>query len=102
MLQSVAAARYPADAVGDVEIHVDASKKSPGLFARRDPKCVAGRKAVLAAAKAWTWRHEVTIIKARENKGIREAWLSAYDPSLTGEELGRILILEDDVELSPA
>ena len=56
LLQSVAAARYPADAVVDVEIHVDACRKSPGLFARRDPKCVAGRKAVLATLclVAWT------------------------------------------------
>ena len=82
LLHSVAAARYPADAVVDVEIHVDACRKSPGLFARRDAKCVEGRKAVLAAAKAWTWRHgEVSVVKAKENKGIRKAWLSAYDPS---------------------
>ena len=82
LLYSIDAASYPAAATIDVEIHVDACRKSPGLFARRDPKCVAGRKAVLAAAKAWTWRFgDVSVVKAKENKGIRQAWLSAYDPS---------------------
>ena len=63
LLHSVEAARYPADAVVDVEIHVDACKKSPGLFGRRDPTCVAGRKAVLETA-----------ILSRRRSGATPTW----------------------------
>ena len=52
------------------------------------------------AAEAWarTWPlGSARVEKSGEWRGVRGAWLHCSDPGIYGEELGRVLILEDDV-----
>ncbi|KAH8074075.1 N-acetylneuraminate 7-O(or 9-O)-acetyltransferase [Aureococcus anophagefferens] len=60
---------------------------------------------VLKTARAWasTWPHgEAIVVDVKENRGVRGAWLAAYDPSVFGDEGRRAVVFEDDVVASPA
>ncbi|KAJ8602088.1 hypothetical protein CTAYLR_001642 [Chrysophaeum taylorii] len=93
----------------DVEIHVDQVEPEEKLLSflrqRRSSKVARQeRKEVIAVAKEWCgrWAFGCRVIKAPEWRGVRGQWLACSDPSVFGEELSRFLIVEDDVELSPA
>jgi len=82
LLRSLAQADYAGDAV-DVHIHIDHSS------ANAESVAVARAFAMPAG--------NVSCSVARAPRGLRDAWLQAWDP----REGERAVILEDDIELSP-
>ncbi|KAK7250103.1 N-acetylneuraminate 7-O(or 9-O)-acetyltransferase [Aureococcus anophagefferens] len=123
LLASLDAADYPDAADISVEIFVDGLPRT-SWFGRnrglgRDRKHARARASlslaraatpplppqVLKTARAWasTWPHgEAIVVDVKENRGVRGAWLAAYDPSVFGDEGRRAVVFEDDVVASPA
>ena len=108
LLSSLEAASYPETAKIDVEIHVDQVARSGGWLFGRSASADERkqRRAVIALARIWAgtrWdRGEARVFPSREQRGVRGMWLACSDPGLFGEEFTRVVILEDDIELSPA
>ena len=108
LLASLEAASYPEKAKIDVEIHVDQVARPGNWFFGRGASTAERkqRRAVVRLARAWAgsqWSQgEVRVVRSRVPLGLRGMWLACSDPGLFGEEFTRIVILEDDVELSPA
>ena len=108
LLSSLEAASYPETAKIDVEIHVDQVARSGGWLFGRSANADERkqRRAVIALARIWAgtrWdRGEARVFPSREQRGVRGMWLACSDPGLFGEEFTRVVILEDDIELSPA
>ena len=107
LLASLDAASYPKTANVDVEIHVDQIAPSRSwLWTRGALKTgVKQRHEVLNTAAAFVenWKHGYAkVVQARKWLGVRGMWLACSDPGIFGEEFTRVVILEDDIELSPA
>jgi len=99
LLESLEGAVYPSYAVVDVEIHVDG-------VADGDREAKKRRKAAVKTAEEFAARRPLpgaaSVVKAPTKRGVRGAWLACSDPTVFGEELGRVLVVEDDVVLSEA
>ena len=99
LLASLEAAAYPEGAVVDLEIHVD--RVSAGSARRASgARSAEERGDVVRLGASWAsrWpRGAASVVEAPERRGVRGAWLAASDPGLHGEELGRVVIFEDDV-----
>lgn len=107
LLASLDAASYPETANIDVEIHVDQIAPSGSwLWTWGALKTEAKqRREVLNAAVVFVenWKHGYAkVMQARKWRGVRGMWLACSDPGIFGEEFTRVVILEDDIELSPA
>ena len=107
LLASLNAASYPMTANVDVEIHVDRLAPVRTWFWARDATTTSAkqRQEVLTMASAFVrnWKHGYAkVVQARRWLGVRGMWLACSDPGIYGEEFTRVLILEDDIELSPA
>lgn len=95
LLSSLASSRYPHYAKLDLEIYVD---NVPSPTSSHEDTLAYARH---FAATSWVYG-DTTVIPARHQKGVRSQWLRCANPSAFGDEFGRVLIIEDDVELSPA
>ena len=92
----------------DVEIYVDQVAATTSWLvapdvrvARRQRRSTVRAAREWVASGAWQWG-AVSVHRAPSQRGLRGQWLACSDPSIFGEEMGRVIILEDDVELSPA
>ncbi|KAJ8602577.1 hypothetical protein CTAYLR_008775 [Chrysophaeum taylorii] len=88
VLGSLRNGSYPSTVSLPVEIFVDALDDES-----HDPL-------TLAVARGFEWPFPVSIITSPHRSGVRGQWLQCADPSVFGDEMRRVLIVEDDVELS--
>ena len=107
LLLSLNVASYPKAVNIDIEIHVDQLFSSGGWFWTRRATIEERkqRQEVLDAADAFVadWKHgNAQVVQTDKWRGVRDMWLTCSNPGIFGEEFTRVLILEDDVELSPA
>lgn len=95
LLSSLIAGRYPHNITLDLEIYVD---NVPSPTPAHVHTLTYARH---FAATSWAFG-DATVIAAHQYQGLRAQWLRCANPSVFGDEFGRVIIIEDDVELSPA
>ena len=104
LLQSLQKASYPPSVNINIEIYVDQIPALP-LRPRASKDDTKRRHSVLDLVDRFvqTWRQgNAVVVRLTNWQGLRGMWLTCADPGIFGEEFTRFVILEDDVELSPA
>mmetsp|Transcript_30797 Transcript_30797/g.95283 ORF Transcript_30797/g.95283 Transcript_30797/m.95283 type:complete len:211 (-) Transcript_30797:1483-2115(-) len=104
LLVSLQTASYPPTANIDLEVHVD-HIPADYLWPRRAKMDMKRRQNVLELVNTFVraWKHgNAKVVRVKTWQGIRGMWLACTDPGIFGEEFTHVVILEDDVELSPA